>query len=146
MLGTNAPMWIGEFAAFMPDKSGRLQWAQDALQLFNGHGIGWAWWAFNPAYSDGEIPQVLSATPASQPPVTSTVVHATTIPPSPVTQDTITVQRDTTPVRQEPNRGTVVSSVLFTLLATASLVAFIAMVVRARRNVPACRSASVYNP
>jgi endoglycosylceramidase len=45
--GLNAPMWIGEFGAFMPDQTSRMKWAQDALKLFNGHNIGWAWWAFD---------------------------------------------------------------------------------------------------
>ena len=58
--GLNVPMWIGEFGAFMPDKSSRAAWAQDALRLFNGHNVGWAWWAYDgttqlpsPLYSTG---------------------------------------------------------------------------------------------
>lgn len=42
-----APMWIGEFGAFMPDQSSRVNWAQDALRLFSEHNVGWAWWAYD---------------------------------------------------------------------------------------------------
>jgi endoglycosylceramidase len=45
--GLDAPMWIGEFGAFMPDKLSRMTWAQDALKLFTAYNIGWAWWAFD---------------------------------------------------------------------------------------------------
>jgi endoglycosylceramidase len=43
----NAPMWIGEFGAFMQDKSSCTKWTQDAINLFNSHNIGWAWWSYN---------------------------------------------------------------------------------------------------
>jgi len=60
VIGLSVPMFIGEFGAFMPDKSSCVKWVQDALKLFNEHGIGWAWWAFDsgsqlpsPLYSSG---------------------------------------------------------------------------------------------
>lgn len=48
VIGIKAPMFIGEFGAFMPDKSSSVKWAQDALKLFKANNIGWAWWAFDP--------------------------------------------------------------------------------------------------
>jgi aryl-phospho-beta-D-glucosidase BglC (GH1 family) len=53
----HTPMWIGEFGAFMPDKSSRMEWAQDVVKLFNGRDIGWAWWAYT---GDGSIPSALA--------------------------------------------------------------------------------------
>jgi aryl-phospho-beta-D-glucosidase BglC (GH1 family) len=39
-----APMWIGEFGAFMRDNS-RINWLRDATSLFEKYQVGWAWWA-----------------------------------------------------------------------------------------------------
>jgi endoglycosylceramidase len=46
VLESKAPMWIGEFGAFMPDKSSCAKWAQDTVNLFDKYNIGWAWWAY----------------------------------------------------------------------------------------------------
>ena len=46
-----APMWVGEFGAFMADDSSRATWIQVALDLFNRYGIGWGWWAYNGDYA-----------------------------------------------------------------------------------------------
>jgi endoglycosylceramidase len=45
VIGYGAPMWIGEFAAFMTDGS-YAEWLRDATTLFNMYNVGWAWWAF----------------------------------------------------------------------------------------------------
>jgi hypothetical protein len=39
-----APMWIGEFGAFMNDKASRDAWLVDAIKLFEKYKLGWAWW------------------------------------------------------------------------------------------------------
>ncbi len=51
LVDSGAPMWIGEFGAFMPDDSSRARWTQDALALFNRYQVGWAWWAYNRQYT-----------------------------------------------------------------------------------------------
>jgi endoglycosylceramidase len=48
---SGAPMWIGEFGAFMPDNSSRAAWTEDALTLFNRYQVGWAWWAYDGYYT-----------------------------------------------------------------------------------------------
>lgn len=45
VIGYEAPMWIGEFAAFMTEGS-YAEWLRDATTLFNMYNVGWAWWAF----------------------------------------------------------------------------------------------------
>lgn len=47
VVGMGSPMWIGEFGAFMKDKT-RLTWLQDAKDLFDKYRLGWAWFVFQP--------------------------------------------------------------------------------------------------
>ncbi len=44
VLGAKTPIWIGEFGAFMTDKSAN-NWLSDAKTLFDQYQVGWAWWA-----------------------------------------------------------------------------------------------------
>lgn len=41
-----APMWIGEFNAFMSHGQSRNAWLRDAVHLFEKYQVGWAWWAY----------------------------------------------------------------------------------------------------
>ncbi len=61
----DGPMWIGEFGAFMIDRSGD-DWLRDVVHIFAKHEIGWAWWAFTGM--EDRIPSPLYVIPENQPP------------------------------------------------------------------------------
>jgi len=46
MLEMGVPMWIGEFASYIPDPASSIKWTQDVVTLFNKNNVGWAWWAY----------------------------------------------------------------------------------------------------
>jgi len=46
VIGLNAPMFIGEFGAFIPDPGSSVRWTQDAVTLFDQNNASWAWWAY----------------------------------------------------------------------------------------------------
>jgi endoglycosylceramidase len=56
---TGTPIWIGEFGAFMRDKSYHA-WLEDARRLFDKYHVGWAWWAFGESGTGELVPSCLS--------------------------------------------------------------------------------------
>jgi endoglycosylceramidase len=55
---SNAPLWMGEFGAFMTDGTAN-NWLKEAQALFNKYQIGWAWWAYGDQRDGGTVPNCL---------------------------------------------------------------------------------------
>lgn len=117
-----APMWIGEFGAYMNDQSS-LQWLTDAVSIFNNYEVGWAWWAVS-STNLGGIPAALYTAPVSKDKVTQAVTQTSPIPSPLVPEDANIATED-------------VSKFVFIILSAACAVLFVATLLSTRRHTSA---------
>jgi endoglycosylceramidase len=55
---SNAPLWMGEFGAFMTDGTAN-NWLKEAQALFDKYQVGWTWWAYGNSPDGYHVPNCL---------------------------------------------------------------------------------------